>query len=336
MSRKGARVSKRKDETQRIGHHLVRDRSSPGSGVIPAILFLVLLGVLLFVLFRERPPRFSGERAFVHVVEQVDFGPRIPGTEGHRQARAYYREILERHSPRVVEIPFTYVTPRGDTLQGYNIFASFEPERFPRVMLAAHYDTRPEADRDPDPQKRSEPVPGANDGASGVAVLLEIARHLAGRPPPDLGIDIVLFDLEDLGEYGFEQDSLAVPFAIGSRAFVETHPNYRPSWGVLVDMVGDRDLRVPMEGFSYQHARHVVERVWRAAERVRADAFVREVGGPVYDDHVPFLERGIPVVNIIHQPFPDTWHTTMDVPENVSARSLRQVGEVLVELLWGR
>jgi len=312
----------------------VRDRSSPATGLIPTLIFLVLLGLIVWLLFRERPPRFSGERAFMHVEQQVTFGPRIPGSEGHRRAREYFIEVLERHSPRVVEIPFTYVTPRGDTLRGYNIFASFRPERFPRVMLGAHYDTRPEADRDPDPERRAEPVPGANDGASGVAVLLELARHLAGRPP-DVGVDIILFDLEDLGEYGSaEGDTLAVPFAIGSEAFAEAHPRYRPSWGVIVDMVGDRHLRIPMEGYSMQYARPVLERVFRAADRVGADAFVREPGGAVMDDHVPFLRRGIPVVNIIHQPFPDTWHTTADTPEHVSPRSLEQVGRVLVELLW--
>jgi glutaminyl-peptide cyclotransferase len=313
---------------------LWRPRGSPGTGLIAALVFLLLLGGLAWLLFQERAPRFSGERAFNHVVQQVEFGPRMAGTEGHRLAREYFIEVLERHSPRVVEIPFTYVSPAGDTLRGYNIFASFQPDRQPRVMLAAHYDTRPEADRDPDPARRTEPVPGANDGASGVAVLLELARHLSAQAPP-MGVDIVLFDLEDIGEYASaEGDTTAIPFAIGSEAFVEAHPQYRPAWGVLVDMVGDPDLRIPQELYSLQNARHVVERVWRAADRVGADAFVRQPGGAVFDDHVPFLRRGIPVVNLIHQPFPATWHTTADTPENVSRASLKQVGDVLVELLW--
>lgn len=314
---------------------LARPRGAPGAGLIAALVFLVLLGIMAYLLFQERGPRFSGERAFNHVVQQVDFGPRIAGTEGHRLAREYFIEVLERHSPRVVEIPFTYVSPTGDdTLRGYNIFASFQPDLQPRVMLAAHYDTRPEADRDPDPARRTEPVPGANDGASGVAVLLELARHLAAHPPT-VGVDIVLFDLEDLGEYAAaEGDTTAIPFAIGSEAFAEAHPQYRPAWGVLLDMVGDRNLRIPQEGYSLQYARPVVERIWRAADRVGADAFIRQPGGAVFDDHVPFLRRGIPVANIIHQPFPDTWHTTADTPENVSRASLQQVGDVLIELLW--
>ncbi len=324
------RQQTRRDSRQGLG----RPRGAPGSGVVPALVFLVLLLAVSWYLFRERPPRFSAERAFAHVEQQVDFGPRISGTEGHAAARAYFVEVLERHSPRVVELPFTYVTPDRDTLAGYNIFASFHPERQPRVLLAAHYDTRPEADRDPDPARRTEPVPGANDGASGTAVLLELARHLH-RLPENVGVDIALFDLEDIGEYASsEGDEDAIPFAIGSEAFVEQNPTYRPAWGVVVDMVGDPGLVIPQEGYSMQYARHIVERVWRSADRVGASAFVNRPGGAVMDDHVPFLRRGIPVINIIHQPFPDTWHTTADTPENVSPESLKQVGDVLIDLLF--
>lgn len=316
------------------GRSLRRPKAAPGVGVVPALIVLVLLIGLVWYLFREGPPRFIGERAFTFVEQQVAFGPRIPGTAGHAAARAFFLDELGQHADEVRELPFTYVSPRGDSLQGVNVFASFEPRRQPRVLLAAHYDTRPEADRDPNPARRSEPVPGANDGASGVAVLLELARHLAAEPP-GVGVDIVLFDMEDIGEYGSDRDTTAVPFAIGSEAFVQANPQYRPAWGILLDMVGDRNLRIPQEAYSLQYARPVVERVWRAADRVGADAFVHQPGGAVMDDHVAFLRRGIPVANLIHQPFPDTWHTTRDTPEFVSAESLQQVGDVLVEVLWG-
>jgi glutaminyl-peptide cyclotransferase len=301
-----------------------------------AVVLLAVFAVVLWWLGRPGPrPAFDAERAFEHVERQVAFGPRIPGTEGHAAAVRYFVEELGRHAPRVVEIPFAVVVPSGDTLRGVNVFASFRPEASPRVMLAAHFDTRPEADRDPDPARRQDPVPGANDGASGVAVLLELARGFASRPPP-VGVDLVLFDLEDLGEYASaEGDPEALPFALGSEAFVRDHPQYRPSYGILLDMVGDRNLRIPQEAFSRQYAGAVLERVWAAAERVGAPAFVREAGGPVFDDHVPFLRAGVPVVNLIHQPFPDTWHTTRDTPEFVSPESLRQVGEVVIEVLYG-
>jgi len=304
-----------------------------------ALGLLALVGLFaLAVWWLDRPapiPAFDAARAFAHVERQVAFGPRIPGTEGHAAARRYFVDELSRTSPRVVELPFTYVTPAGDTLRGYNIMASWRPEVAPRVMLAAHYDTRPEADRDPDPARRTEPVPGANDGASGVAVLLELARIFGERPPP-AGVDILLFDLEDLGEYAAAAgDTTATPFAMGSEAFVRDHPQYRPSYGILLDMVGDRNLRIPQEALSVRHAGHVVERIWAAAERIGATAFVRERGGEVFDDHVAFLRVGVPVANLIHQPFPDTWHTTRDTPEFVSPESLGQVGEVVLEVLYG-
>lgn len=204
------------------------------------------------------------------------------------------------------------------------------------MLLAAHWDSRPRADRDSDPAKRDEPVPGANDGASGVAVLLEIARILHANPL-DIGVDLVLFDLEDLGTSAqVEADSAEarIPFAIGSAAFVRNNPTYRPTYGILLDMVGDRNLRIPKEGYSRAYAPQVVEKVWAAAERVGADAFVDAPGGAVEDDHVPFLRAGIPMIDLIHLPFPDTWHTTADTPDRVSAASLQQVGEVVIEVLW--
>lgn len=180
-------------------------------------------------------------------------------------------------------------------------------------------------------------MPGANDGASGVAVLLEIGRLLAERPPDlDAGVDLVFFDLEDLGSGDDGRPpSQKIPYAAGSELFVQANPDYRPEWGVLLDMVGHRDLVLPKEAYSVQSAPAVVRRVWGAASRVGATAFVDRVGWPVEDDHLPFLRRGIPVANVVQTPFPPTWHTTFDTPEHVSAESLQQVGDTLVEVLWG-
>ena len=313
---------------------------------IVAVGALLLIGTLSLVAvpwLRPGPeppdvtrPQFSGGNAFDHVETQVAFGPRVPGTPPHDSTRAWLVETLGRYSDRVVELPVRAEARDGSgrVFEGTNIVASFSPDAARRVMLAAHWDTRPTADADPDPSRRDEPVLGANDGASGVAVLLEMARLLA-ESPPGPGVDLVLFDLEDLGESDFATDSTAVPFALGSAVFVRDNPQYRPAYGVLLDMVGDRDLVIPKEGYSQQAAPEVVERVWAAARRVGADAFVDRVGAPVFDDHVPFLQAGIPVVDLIHNPFPDTWHTTADTPDRVRAESLQQVGDVLVELLWG-
>jgi len=170
-----------------------------------------------------------------------------------------------------------------------------------------------------------------------------MARLLDENPLPDgVGVDLVLFDLEDLGEpVTHEQedlgviDSTRIPFAIGSAIFVRDNPTYRPAWGVLLDMVGDPGLSIPKEGFSARYAPAVVDRLWAAAERTGATAFLDNLGPPIEDDHVPFLAQQIPVVDLIHAPFPETWHTTRDTAENVSAASLGQVGRVLAEALWG-
>ncbi|MEP0546740.1 MAG: M28 family peptidase [Rhodothermales bacterium] len=304
--------------------------------VLVAVAVLVIAFVLLFPTFSAVKPSFDAERAYADVVRQVEFGPRVPGTGGHDAARAYFVETLEALADRVIEQPVTATIGDSVTVTGTNIVASFNlnPGVGTRIMLAAHWDTRPRADRDPDSTKHSEPVPGANDGASGVAVLLEMAR-LFHDDPPDVGVDLVLFDLEDLGDYATADTSAPrTPFALGSAAFVRDNPTYRPTFGILLDMVGDKNLRIAKEGYSQQYAPRIVEKVWAAAAAVGADAFVDAPGGAVEDDHVPFLRQGIPVIDLIQSPFSDTWHTTADTPEHISAASLGQVGDVLIEVVY--
>ena len=319
--------------------------SAPALGrpLVWVALAVALAGVALAVRWwTDRPdplPAFDAARALSLVEQQTAFGPRVPGTPAHDSTRAWLVERLGLWADRVVEQRITVPDPR-DTLRafaGTNVIASWRPEATRRVLLAAHWDSRPVADNDPDPERRIEPVLGANDGASGVAVLLEIARLLHAEPlRQPVGVDVVLFDLEDSGtaDPAVAPDQ-RVPFAMGSEMFVLNNPGYRPAWGVLLDMVGDRDLRLPKEGYSVQYAPGVVDRVWAAARRAGATAFLDEVGPAIHDDHVPFLREGIPVVDVIQTPFPDTWHTTSDTPENVRAESLGQVGRTLVELLWG-
>ncbi|MEM6337464.1 MAG: M28 family peptidase, partial [Bacteroidota bacterium] len=177
------------------------------------------------------------------------------------------------------------------------------------------------------------PVPGANDGASGVAVLLEMARLFADQPP-EAGIDIVFFDLEDQGNLPGDSAMASIPYALGSEIFVRDTPNYRPSYGILLDMVGDANLRIPREANSERYAKAVLDRVFEAAEAVGADAFKDELGQAIVDDHLPFLRKGIPVVDLIHTPFVPYWHTTEDTPDKCSPESLGQVGDVLIELLY--
>ncbi|HEY5564187.1 MAG TPA: M28 family peptidase [Rhodothermia bacterium] len=302
--------------------HLVAALAAGAVAVVVAIFVWVL---------EPAVPAFDGRRALDDVNKLVDFGPRVPGTAGHAAGFEFLRARLDTLADQLSVQPVSLPLSNGDTLNGTNLIASFNlnPARNARVMLGAHWDSRPWADRDPDPSRRGEPVPGANDGASGVAVLLEMAR-LLHVDPPDIGVDILLFDLEDAGA-----DS-TVPFAVGSEQFAAKNAHYRPTFGVVVDMVCDAALRLPREGNSHQAARRVVDMVWAAAEDVGADEFLDEVGGSVTDDHVPFLRRGIPVINVIHSPFPDYWHTTADTPEKCSAESLAQVGSVMARVIYAQ
>ena len=306
---------------------------------VAAVAAVAGVGIRLGLADRPDPlPGFDQDRAYALVTEQTDFGPRAPGTAAHDSMRVWLVARLGALADRVVEQRITIPDPRDTSrvFSGTNVIASWQPDATRRVLLAAHWDTRPVADNDPDPARRIEPVLGANDAGSGVAVLLEIARLLNAHPLPQrVGIDIVLFDLEDLGTTDPSvPEAQRIPFAMGSEMFVRDNPGYRPAWGILLDMVGDTDLRLPKEGYSVQYAPEVVERVWAAARRVGSTAFLDEVGPAVQDDHVPFLREGIPVVDLIQTPFPATWHTTSDTPANVSAESLGQVGRVVVELLW--
>ncbi len=334
----------------RINRRRTRGASSSAPSRLPlalgAVVLLALAAAAVWWFSRPAPvPAFDQDRAYADVVRQVAFGPRVPGTSAHDAARLWLVARLDSLAPSVSEMPVEFADPGDSTVvfRGTNIVASFAPDARRRVMYSAHWDSRPHADQDPDPAKRDQPVPGANDGASGVAVLLEMARLMNETPLPDgVGVDLVLFDLEDLGENIDEEeeeegrvDTLRIPFAIGSREFVRTNPGYRPAWGLLLDMVGDPGLSMPREGFSTRYAGPTVDRIWAAARRVNAPAFADGLGGAIEDDHVPFLGAGIPVADLIHSPFPATWHTTSDTPEHVSAASLGQVGRVLAELLWG-
>jgi Zn-dependent M28 family amino/carboxypeptidase len=210
-----------------------------------------------------------------------------------------------------------------------NIVASFAPEKEQRLLLCAHWDTRPWADRSPDPQDLDRPILGANDGASGVAVLLEVARVLKTVPPPR-GVDIVLFDGEDSG-----QDGEMEGWCLGSRRFAESKRGvYRPVHAVLLDMIGDKDLDIHIEGHSQVHASRTVTKLWQIAQKLNMGAFHNEVKHTVYDDHVPLIENGIPCADLIDFDYP-YWHTLEDTPDKCSPESLEIVGQVIMHLVYG-
>lgn len=276
-------------------------------------------------------PRFDGAAAYQLVRKQLSFGPRIPGTEAHRRQAEWMREYLAARADTLIVQRFEHLTVDGETIELVNVFARFNPDAGQPILFLAHWDTRPAADQAHDPEGRKAPVPGANDGASGTAVLLQLAEMLAESPPPR-AVDILLVDGEDYGDFSLGQDVF-----LGSRHFAANMPaGYDPDFGVLLDMVGDRDLEIYVEGNSNRLAPGVVDRVWRVAARLGfGDVFHKEVRHTVNDDHIPLNEAGIPTINIIDFDYP-YWHTPEDTADKVSASSLGVVGTVMARLAYAR
>jgi Zn-dependent M28 family amino/carboxypeptidase len=253
-------------------------------------------------------------------------GPRAPGSPGHEAAERWLIDSLRGLADDVAVQRFS-LAPGGREVGMCNIIASFRPEERRRVLLATHWDTRAVADLDPDPSRRGDPILGANDGASGVAVLLELATLMNERPPR-VGVDIVLFDGEDGGGAGGLGG-----WCLGSRHYAERLGAYCPRLAVVVDMVGDSDLSVPVEPNSLSGAPEAVAEVWQEAKRAGAAAFEDRPGRAMFDDHIPLLRAGLPAVLVIDAEYA-VWHTHGDTPERCSPRSLEQVGRVLVGLVY--
>jgi glutaminyl-peptide cyclotransferase len=281
-------------------------------GVIVLLLGLVFAWYALAFVKAAQPQesQFDGQRALDDVQKQVAFGPRTPGSEGHEKTIAWIEAELVTSGWMVQE---QAANSLGHPI--VNVIA-FRTQDATQVLIGTHYDSRLVADRDPDPVLRTSSVPGANDGASGVAVLLELARSL---PFDTVPVWLVFFDAEDNGRLpGWD-------WCLGSRAFV-SEMSLRPTKMVLVDMVGDSDLQFRMEGNSDPTLR---ASIWDTAARLgHANVFVTQPGSAILDDHVPFLEAGIPAVDIIDIDYA-YWHTTHDTPDKVSAQSLKIVGDVL-------
>jgi glutaminyl-peptide cyclotransferase len=278
-------------------------------------------------------PEFSGREAFDYLTAQTDLGPRDPGSSGHRACLGYLTGELEHFADAVNRQEFMYTGSRGEQIRLTNIIASFNLTGTNRVMLCAHWDTRPWADQDKDPKKREKPIIGANDGASGVAVLLQLAKLMKQSRPP-IGVDILLFDGEDLG-----QKNDLTNFALGSKYFAaHKPPAFNPQYGILLDMIGDAQLEIKKEPNSMRYAPEVVQYVWSTAENLGLTGFVDDTSGDIYDDHIPLNEAGIKTIDLIDFNYPDRsnryWHTSEDTPDKCSPSSLQIVGTLLVHLIY--
>jgi len=271
---------------------------------------------------------FNGQTAFSYIERQMAFGHRIPGTSAHRAAGDWILAQLRTTADTVIVQEIRHVTKDGKTLQLRNFFARFQPAATDRVLFLAHWDTRPHADQSQNLGLQRLPVPGANDGASGVAVLLGVADALKQRAPA-LGVDLLFVDGEDYGTFADSVDVL-----IGSRWFAAHQPpGYQPLYAVLFDMVGDKDLQIYQEGNSLAGAPEVVQRVWRTAADLRYERiFVPTAGQTLTDDHVSLQRVGIHAIDVVDFDYP-FWHTTEDTIDKVSAASLQIVGNVAVALV---
>ena len=279
--------------------------------------------------------KFNADSAYRYVQEQVDFGPRVPGTAAHGQTAVYLQQKLAQFCDTAFTQYGSMSTGRGSDVEIKNIIGTINPEKKKRILLCAHWDTRPMADQDK--EKPTTPADGANDGASGVGVLIEVARQLQEQRP-DAGVDIVLFDAEDMGD----SRGAATTWCLGSQYWSKTphKPNYVARFGILLDMVGAENATFALEGVSWQYAQPYVKKVWSTASKLgHGKYFVNYQGGQLTDDHL-FINkvRGIPTLDIIHyEPsgsgFGDFWHTHDDNMSGINKNTLKAVGETVFKVV---
>lgn len=292
-------------------------------------------------------PDFNADSAYWFVEKQVAFGPRVPGTKPHGEAAAFFIRKFEGYGAKVQVQAFEATTFDNQTLQLKNIIASINPERSKRVLLAAHWDSRPYADKDS--VRKYEPIDAANDGASGVGVLLEIARTVSQNNQPDVGIDIILFDGEDWGNDVATQGEVPLRYGLnswwclGSQYWSKNkhEPGYSAYYGILLDMVGAKNSQFHMEGESMRYAPGIVEKVWSRAQKIGFGSyFVKSRQGGLTDDHVFVNEFAkIPMIDIVHYDpqhgyFGDYHHTHRDNMDLISRQTLEAVGETVLNVIY--
>ena len=290
-------------------------------------------------------PEFIGDSAYGFIKTQLAFGPRVPNTPAHEKCAAFLSEKLTSYCKNVQVQKGRLKAFNGAMLDFQNIIASWKPESNNRIFLCAHWDSRPFADHDPDPANRRKPVDAANDGASGVGVLLEIARQINLRQP-EIGIDIILFDVEDYGPPQDEpvEENADEQWGLGAQYWSRNphKPGYFARFGILLDMVGAPGATFLMEGISMHYAPEIMKAVWNTADRIGYSSFFRyEQGSQITDDHLPINKiLGIPTIDIIHLDknsatgFYPYWHTTKDNLAAIDKTTLKAVGQTLLTVIF--
>ncbi len=294
--------------------------------------------------YKKVSPDFNPDSAYIYVKTQVDFGPRVPNTAQHTACADYLVAQLKKFGAEVQEQKAELTTYDGTKLNARNIIGSYGPDKKTRLLLFAHWDTRPYSDQDPDAANHRKPLLGANDGASGVGVLLEIARALQTKSP-EVGVDIIFFDAEDYGTPEFITNAPAGDWwCLGSQYWAKNPhvKNYRARFGILLDMVGAPDARFDREATSVHYANNVMEKVWSTARQLEyGKYYVSENKSSVLDDHyyINTLRR-IPSIDIIQfdentgHGFGAYWHTQKDDMSNISKETLKAVGQTVLEVIY--
>jgi len=289
---------------------------------------------------KVKVPKFDGNSAKEFVAKQVSFGTRVTGSAGHLKCKDWLVSQFKSFGAKVIEQDFTAITFNNVKLNATNIIARYNPTIKERIILSAHYDTRPFADKDPDPLRQSDPILGADDAGSGVGVLLEIAKLLQSNPIP-MGVDIVLFDAED---YGDAESNNPDSWGLGSQHWSKNPHLKRANvkYGILLDMVGAKDAKFYKEGYSVNYAGVLTNKIWQLAASMKKDNFfINSVGGAITDDHyfVMMKDFRMPMVDIINMPsenfgFGPHWHTHGDNMEVIDAKTLEAVGQVVTAVVY--
>lgn len=289
-------------------------------------------------------PVFNEDTAFASIEKQVSFGPRVPNTPAHKACAEYLVSKLKSFSDHVFVQEAVVTAFDGTKLNCKNVIASFYPEKKQRIMICTHWDARPFADQDT--KDTDKPIDAANDGGSGVGVIMELARHLKVAEP-SVGVDFILFDAEDYGQP--ENVKKTSPgedtYCLGTQYWAKNPPvpNYRPMYGILLDMVGGKDATFTMEGVSMLYASSIVQKVWDAGNRIGySDYFLYKKTPEITDDHLYINQiANIPTIDIIHYDesspshiFPVTWHTHADNLSNIDKKTLKAVGQTLLEVIF--
>lgn len=273
---------------------------------------------------------FDGDKALEYARAQVNFGARVPGTVNAQRAGDWIEARMRERADTVIVQKWTHTTINGKQLPMRNVFARFRPELAERVLYVTHWDSRPTADESENPGERQLPVPGANDGASGVGLFVALGDVLK-KTPPTVGVDLLFVDGEDYGDFGEMTDVLvgSMFFAADIKAM-----NYKPVYGVLFDMIGDKDLQIQQEPNSLAAAPEVVKRVWDVAQSLGYEKYFvpQRMPDAITDDHIPLIRAGLRVIDLIDYTYP-YHHRITDTMDKISAQSLKIVGDVATALV---